>query len=96
MVNRDRLKIIITVGLLIIAGLSLIAIGLGISLGVSNSKLKAKEAELVSLNRDYEEMTIKYDDEHNERIRQELINNDLWELYYTIVTSYDGEYEVYE
>ena len=96
MLNKDRVRQVLTIALLVIVGLLLINVGLVIGCINTKSKLNKAEAQIVELNTNYDVMSLKYEDEHNERIRQELINNDLWELYYFMVTTYYGEYEYYE
>ena len=58
-----------------------------------NEKLKNQIAQLEKENYD-----IKYNNwylmEENARIN--MINQDMWELYYSMVTEYNGEYEYYE
>ena len=64
-----------------------------ISSNKENEKLKNQIAELEKENYD-----IKYNNwylmEENARIN--MINQDMWELYYSMVTEYNGEYEYYE
>lgn len=81
---------------IVLAGLISIIVGLSIGITSLNNDLKDKEDQLVELNDKYETMSLKYENEHIERVRLELINNDLWELYYSTVSTYDGEYEYYE
>ena len=58
-----------------------------------NEKLKVQIAQLEKENYD-----VKYNNwylmEENARIN--MINQDMWELYYSMVTEYNGEYEYYE
>ena len=62
-------------------------------LNIKNEKLKNQIAQLEKENYD-----IKYNNwylmEENARIN--MINQDMWELYYSMVTEYNGEYEYYE
>lgn len=64
-----------------------------ISSNKENEKLKNQIAQLEKENYD-----IKYNNwylmEENARIN--MINQDMWELYYSMVTEYNGEYEYYE
>lgn len=96
MLNKDRVRQVLTIGLLVIVGLLLINVGLVIGCINTKSKLNKAEAQIVELNDKYNTMSLNYEDERNERIRLQLINDDLWELYYSMVSTYDGEYEYYE
>lgn len=96
MLNKDRVRQILTIGLLVIVGLLLINVGLVIGCINTKSKLNKAEAQIVELNDKYNTMSLNYEDERNERIRLQWINDDLWALYYSMVSTYDGEYECYE
>lgn len=80
----------------VIIGIALIILGLVTECIRLNNALNISDKEVKKLKIDIEEMALKYEDERNERIRLELINNDLWELYYTQVSDYKGEHEYYE
>ena len=60
---------------------------------------KCRQCEMSHLT-DIEKL--KYDIKYNnwylmeENARINMINQDMWELYYSMVTEYNGEYEYYE
>lgn len=87
---------ILSTGMITIVALLLIITGLVIGWITTNNKLTKTEAQLVELNDKYETMSLNYENERNERIRLQWTNDDLWELYYSMVSTYDGEYEYYE
>ena len=88
--NKKNLKVFRLLILLISVVVMLCFV---ISSNKENEKLKNQIAELEKENYD-----IKYNNwylmEENARIN--MINQDMWELYYSMVTEYNGEYEYYE
>lgn len=88
--NKKNLKVF---GLLILLILVVAMLFFVISSNKENEKLKNQIAQLEKENYD-----IKYNNwylmEENARIN--MINQDMWELYYSMVTEYNGEYEYYE
>ena len=88
--NKKNLKVF---GLLILLVSVVVMLCFVISSNKENEKLKNQIAELEKENYD-----IKYNNwylmEENARIN--MINQDMWELYYSMVTEYNGEYEYYE
>ena len=88
--NKKNLKVF---GLLILLIAVVVMLCFVISSNKENEKLKNQIAELEKENYD-----IKYNNwylmEENARIN--MINQDMWELYYSMVTEYNGEYEYYE
>ena len=88
--NRKNLKVF---GLLILLISVVVMLCFVISSNKENEKLKNQIAQLEKENYD-----IKYNNwylmEENARIN--MINQDMWELYYSMVTEYNGEYEYYE
>lgn len=88
--NKKNLKVF---GLLILLISVVIMLCFIISSNKENEKLKNQIAQLEKENYD-----IKYNNwylmEENARIN--MINHDMWELYYSMVTEYNGEYEYYE
>lgn len=88
--NKKNLKVF---GLLILLISVVVMLCFVISSNKENEKLKNKIAQLEKENYD-----IKYNNwylmEENARIN--MINQDMWELYYSMVTEYNGEYEYYE
>lgn len=88
--NKKNLKVF---GLLILLISVVVMLCLVISSNKENEKLKNQIAQLEKENYD-----IKYNNwylmEENARIN--MINQDMWELYYSMVTEYNGEYEYYE
>lgn len=88
--NKKNLKVF---GLLILLISVVIMLCFVISSNKENEKLKNQIAQLEKENYD-----IKYNNwylmEENARIN--MINQDMWELYYSMVTEYNGEYEYYE
>ena len=88
--NKKNLKVFELLILLISVVVMLCFV---ISSNKENEKLKNQIAELEKENYD-----IKYNNwylmEENARIN--MINQDMWELYYSMVTEYNGEYEYYE
>lgn len=88
--NKKNLKVL---GLLILLISVVIMLCFVISSNKENKKLKNQIAQLEKENYD-----IKYNNwclmEENARIN--MINQDMWELYYSMVTEYNGEYEYYE
>ena len=80
-------------GLLILLISVVVMLCFVISSNKENEKLKNQIAQLEKENYD-----IKYNNwylmEENARIN--MINQDMWELYYSMVTEYNGEYEYYE
>ena len=88
--NKKNLKVF---GLLILLILVVVMLCFVISSNKENEKLKNQIAQLEKENYD-----IKYNNwylmEENARIN--MINQDMWELYYSMVTEYNGEYEYYE
>lgn len=88
--NKKNLKVF---GLLILLISVVVMSCFVISSNKENEKLKNQIAQLEKENYD-----IKYNNwylmEENARIN--MINQDMWELYYSMVTEYNGEYEYYE
>ena len=88
--NKKNLKVF---GLLILLISVVVMLCFVISSNKENEKLKNQIAQLEKENYD-----IKYNNwylmEENARIN--MINQDIWELYYSMVTEYNGEYEYYE
>lgn len=88
--NKKNLKVL---GLLILLISVIIMLCFVISSNKENKKLKNQIAQLEKENYD-----IKYNNwylmEENARIN--MINHDMWELYYSMATEYNGEYEYYE
>lgn len=88
--SKKNLKVF---GLLILLISVVIMLCFIISSNKENEKLKNQIAQLEKENYD-----IKYNNwylmEENARIN--MINQDMWELYYSMVTEYNGEYEYYE
>ena len=88
--NKKNLKVF---GLLILLISVVVMLCFVISSNKENEKLKNQIAELEKENYD-----IKYNNwylmEENARIN--MINQDMWELYYSMVTEYNDEYEYYE
>lgn len=92
--NKKILRVIKTVliGTLIIFGISFTTYEIT-NTKKENEKLKVQIEQLEKENHD-----VKYNNwylmEENARIN--MINQDMWELYYSMVTEYNGEYEYYE
>ena len=88
--NKKSLKVL---GLLILLISVVIMLCFVISSNKENEKLKNQIAQLEKENYD-----IKYNNwylmEENARIN--MINQEVWGLYYNMVTEYNGEYEYYE
>lgn len=88
--NKKNLKVF---GLLILLISVVVMLCFVISSNKENEKLKNQIAQLEKENYD-----IKYNNwylmEENARIN--MINQDMWELYYSMVTEYNGKYEYYE
>ena len=88
--NKKNLKVF---GLLILLISVVVMLCFVINSNKENEKLKNQIAQLEKENYD-----IKYNNwylmEENARIN--MINQDMWELYYSMVTEYNGEYEYYE
>ena len=88
--NKKSLKVF---GLLILLISVVIMLCFVISSNKENEKLKNQIAQLEKENYD-----IKYNNwylmEENARIN--MINQEVWGLYYNMVTEYNGEYEYYE
>lgn len=88
--NKKNLK---WLGVLILIISTTIMLCLVINTNKENEKLKVQIAQLEKENYD-----VKYNNwylmEENARIN--MINQDMWELYYSMVTEYNGEYEYYE
>lgn len=88
--NKKNLK---WLGVLILIISTIIILCLVINTNKENEKLKVQIAQLEKENYD-----VKYNNwylmEENARIN--MINQDMWELYYSMVTEYNGEYEYYE
>lgn len=88
--NKKNLK---WLGVLILIISTIIMLCLVINTNKENEKLKVQIAQLEKENYD-----VKYNNwylmEENARIN--MINQDMWELYYSMVTEYNGEYEYYE
>ena len=80
-------------GVLILIISTITMLCLVINTNKENEKLKVQIAQLKKENYD-----VKYNNwylmEENARIN--MINQDMWELYYSMVTEYNGEYEYYE
>lgn len=80
-------------GVLILIISTITMLCLVININKENEKLKVQIAQLEKENYD-----VKYNNwylmEENARIN--MINQDMWELYYSMVTEYNGEYEYYE
>ena len=72
---------------------TIVMLCLVINTNKENEKLKVQITQLEKENHD-----VKYNNwylmEENARIN--MINQDMWELYYSMVTEYNGEYEYYE
>ena len=88
--NKKNLKVF---GLLILLISVVVMLCFVISSNKENEKLKNQIAQLEKENYD-----IKYNNwylmEENARIN--MINQDMWKLYYSKVTEYNGEYDYYE
>ena len=88
--NKKNLKVF---GLLILLISVVVMLCLVINTNKENEKLKVQITQLEKENHD-----VKYNNwylmEENARIN--MINQDMWELYYSMVTEYNGEYEYYE
>lgn len=84
--NQKTLKIFLIL-------ISIIMLCYVISTNKENEKLKMQITQLETENND-----VKYENwylmEENARIN--MINQDMWELYYSMVSTYNGEYEYYE
>jgi cell division protein FtsL len=89
--NKKMLGIII-LWIFIILGISFITYEI-VATKKENEKLRTQITQLEKENND-----IQYNNwylmEENSRIN--MINQDMWELYYSMVSQYDGEYEYYE
>lgn len=88
--NKKNLK---WLGVLILIISIIVMLCLVINTNKENEKLKVQITQLEKENHD-----VKYNNwylmEENARIN--MINQDMWELYYSMVTEYNGEYEYYE
>jgi len=88
--NKKNLK---WLGVLILIISTIVMLCLVINTNKENEKLKVQITQLEKENHD-----VKYNNwylmEENARIN--MINQDMWELYYSMVTEYNGEYEYYE
>ena len=88
--NKKNLK---WFGILILIISTIVMLCLVININKENEKLKVQITQLEKENHD-----VKYNNwylmEENARIN--MINQDMWELYYSMVTEYNGEYEYYE
>lgn len=88
--NKKNLK---WLGVLILIISTIVMLCLVINTNKENEKLKVQITQLEKENHD-----VKYNNwylmQENERIN--MINQDMWELYYSMVTEYNGEYEYYE
>lgn len=88
--NKKNLK---WFGILILIISTIVMLCLVINTNKENEKLKVQITQLEKENHD-----VKYNNwylmEENARIN--MINQDMWELYYSMVTEYNGEYEYYE
>lgn len=88
--NKKNLK---WFGVLILIISTIVMLCLVINTNKENEKLKVQITQLEKENHD-----VKYNNwylmEENTRIN--MINQDMWELYYSMVTEYNGEYEYYE
>ena len=88
--NKKNLK---WFGVLILIISTIVMLCLVININKENEKLKVQITQLKKENHD-----VKYNNwylmEENARIN--MINQDMWELYYSMVTEYNGEYEYYE
>ncbi len=88
--NKKNLK---WFGVLILIISTIVMLCLVINTNKENEKLKVQITQLEKENHD-----VKYNNwylmEENARIN--MINQDMWELYYSMVTEYNGEYEYYE
>lgn len=88
--NKKNLK---WFGVLILIIPTIVMLCLVININKENEKLKVQITQLEKENHD-----VKYNNwylmEENARIN--MINQDMWELYYSMVTEYNGEYEYYE
>lgn len=88
--NKKNLK---WFGVLILIISTIVMLCLVININKENEKLKVQITQLEKENHD-----VKYNNwylmEENARIN--MINQDMWELYYSMVTEYNGEYEYYE
>lgn len=88
--NKKNLK---WFGVLILIISTIVMLCLVINTNKENKKLKVQITQLEKENHD-----VKYNNwylmEENARIN--MINQDMWELYYSMVTEYNGEYEYYE
>lgn len=88
--NKKNLK---WLGVLILIISTIVMLCLIINTNKENEKLKVQITQLEKENHD-----VKYNNwylmEENARIN--MINQDMWELYYSMVTEYNGEYEYYE
>lgn len=88
--NKKDLK---RLGVLILIISTIVMLCLVINTNKENEKLEVQVVQLEKENND-----VKYNNwylmEENARIN--MINQDMWELYYSMVTEYNGEYEYYE
>lgn len=88
--NKKNLK---WLGVLILIISTIVMLCLVINTNKEKEKLKVQITQLEKENHD-----VKYNNwylmEENARIN--MINQDMWELYYSMVTEYNGEYEYYE
>lgn len=88
--NKKNLK---WLGVLILIISTIVMLCLVINTNKENENLKVQITQLEKENHD-----VKYNNwylmEENARIN--MINQDMWELYYSMVTEYNGEYEYYE
>ena len=88
--NKKNLR---WLGVLILIISTIVMLCLVINTNKENEKLKVQITQLEKENHD-----VKYNNwylmEENARIN--MINQDMWELYYSMVTEYNGEYEYYE
>lgn len=88
--NKKNLK---WFGVLILIISTIVMLCLVINTNKENENLKVQITQLEKENHD-----VKYNNwylmEENARIN--MINQDMWELYYSMVTEYNGEYEYYE
>ena len=88
--NKKNLK---WFGILILIISTIVMLCFVINTNKENEKLKVQITQLEKENHD-----VKYNNwylmEENARIN--MINQDMWELYYSMVTEYNGEYEYYE
>ena len=87
---KNKIKWLVAMGvLMVISGLVLQCI----SLVKENKNL---ETLIIEKTDAMEKLKIELDMVNDEKIRLQWQNDELWELYYSQVSDYNGEYEYYE